>query len=148
MSIFPTKILLATDGSAEADSAAQVAAELADKTASELHVVYVEVIPYFAQYSAGTVVTDRELYEQAEEEARQTLRKLTWQVKLAGGAVAEDHLRLGAPDEEIVGLAAAIGAGLIVMGSRGRGGMRRALMGSVSDSVVRCAHCPVVVVRP
>ena len=148
MSIFPTKILLATDGSAEAEAAARVAAALADKTASELHVVYVEVIPYFAQYSAGTVVTARELYEQTEEEARRTLRKLTWQVKVAGGAVAEDHLRMGAPGEEIVGLAAAIGAGLIVMGSRGRGGMRRALMGSVSDSVVRCAHCPVVVVRP
>jgi nucleotide-binding universal stress UspA family protein len=148
MSIFPTKILLATDGSAEADSAAQVAAELADKTGSELHVVYVEAIPYFAQYSAGTVVTARELYEQAEEEARQTLRKLTWQVKVAGGAVAEDHLRMGAPGEEIVGLAEAIGAGLIVMGSRGRGGMKRALMGSVSDSVVRNAHCPVTVVRP
>jgi nucleotide-binding universal stress UspA family protein len=41
-----------------------------------------------------------------------------------------------------------IGAGLIVMGSRGLGGVRRALMGSVSDSVVRHAHCPVLVVRP
>ena len=40
-----------------------------------------------------------------------------------------------------------IGAGLIVMGSRGRGGVRRALMGSVSDSVVRHAHCPVLVIR-
>jgi nucleotide-binding universal stress UspA family protein len=40
-----------------------------------------------------------------------------------------------------------IGAGLIVIGSRGLGGLRRALMGSVSDSVVRHAHCPVLVVR-
>ena len=40
-----------------------------------------------------------------------------------------------------------IEAGLIVMGSRGRGGVRRALMGSVSDSVVRHAHCPVMIVR-
>jgi nucleotide-binding universal stress UspA family protein len=36
---------------------------------------------------------------------------------------------------------------LIVMGSRGLGGIRRALMGSVSDAVVRHAHCPVLVVR-
>ena len=149
MSIFPTKILLATDGSAEAESAAQVASELADKTGSELHVVYVEVVPYSAQYSAAAAVGyDRELYEKIKEEARETLRKLTWQVKLAGAAVAEDHLRMGAPDEEIVGLAEAIGAGLIVMGSRGRGGLKRAMMGSVSDSVVRHAHCPVLVVRP
>jgi nucleotide-binding universal stress UspA family protein len=47
----------------------------------------------------------------------------------------------------IVGLAEELGAGLIVMGSRGLGRIRRALMGSVSDSVVRHAHCPVMVVR-
>ena len=47
----------------------------------------------------------------------------------------------------IVNLADQLGAGLIVMGSRGLGGIRRALMGSVSDSVVRHAHCPVMVVR-
>jgi nucleotide-binding universal stress UspA family protein len=40
-----------------------------------------------------------------------------------------------------------LGAGLIVMGSRGHGRIRRALMGSVSDSSVRHAHCPVMVVR-
>jgi nucleotide-binding universal stress UspA family protein len=148
MSIFPTKILLATDGSSEAESAAQLAAELADKTGSELHMVYVEVVPHFAHYSAGTPMGfDRPLYEKLEEEARETLRKLSWQVKVVGGAVAEDHLRMGAPGEEIVSLAEAIGAGLIVMGSRGRGGLKRALMGSVSDSVVRFAHCPVLVVR-
>jgi nucleotide-binding universal stress UspA family protein len=41
-----------------------------------------------------------------------------------------------------------IGADLIVTGSRGLGGMRRVLMGSASDSIVRHAHCPVMVVRP
>jgi nucleotide-binding universal stress UspA family protein len=148
MSIFPTKIPLATDGSREAQSAAQVAAELADKTASELHVVYVEVVPYFANYSVGTTMgLDPKLYEKIEEEARETLRKLTWQVNVAGGVVAQDHLRMGAPGAEIVALAEAIGAGLIIMGGRGRGGLRRALVGSVSDTVVRFAHCPVLVVR-
>ena len=57
------------------------------------------------------------------------------------------HLRVGRPDAEIVALAEEIGAGLIVMGGREVGGIRRALMGSVSDSVVRHAHCPVMVVR-
>jgi len=55
---------------------------------------------------------------------------------------------MGRPDEGIVGLAEEIDAGLIVVGSRRLGGVRRALMGSVSDSVVRHAHCPVMVVRP
>jgi nucleotide-binding universal stress UspA family protein len=40
-----------------------------------------------------------------------------------------------------------IGAGLIIMGSRGLGDVRRGLMGSVSDSLVRHAHCPVLIVR-
>jgi nucleotide-binding universal stress UspA family protein len=44
-------------------------------------------------------------------------------------------------------MAEELGAGLIVMGSRGLGGRRRALMGSVSDAVVRHAHCPVMIVR-
>ena len=61
--------------------------------------------------------------------------------------MAEAHLRIGKPDEEIVSQAEELGAGLIVIGSRGLGGIRCALMGSVSDSVVRHAHCPVLVVR-
>ena len=69
------------------------------------------------------------------------------QVNAAGGTVAQAHLGLGTPDREIVDLAEQIGVGLVVMGSRGLGGIRRALMGSVSDSVVRHAHCPVLVMR-
>ena len=44
-------------------------------------------------------------------------------------------------------MAEELGADLVVLGSRGLGGIRRALMGSVSDSVVRNAHCSVLVVR-
>jgi nucleotide-binding universal stress UspA family protein len=54
---------------------------------------------------------------------------------------------VGKPAAEIVDLAEELGVGLVVVGSRGLGGVRRALMGSVSDSVVRHAHCPVLVVR-
>jgi nucleotide-binding universal stress UspA family protein len=61
--------------------------------------------------------------------------------------VTEAHVRTGRPDHEIVSLSDDLGVGLIVIGSRGLTGMRRALMGSVSDSVVRHAHCPVMVVR-
>ena len=68
-------------------------------------------------------------------------------IKAAGGTVAQTHLRVGAAAKEIVELAEEIGAGLIVVGSRGRGGIRRALMGSVSDSVLRHAHCPVLITR-
>ena len=75
-------------------------------------------------------------------------------IEAEGGRVTQSYLRLGRPGErivtvaeQIVSLAEEIEAGLIVVGSRGLGGIRRALMGSVSDSVVRHAHCPVLVVR-
>jgi nucleotide-binding universal stress UspA family protein len=70
-------------------------------------------------------------------------------IEEAGGTGAVSHLKFGERrDEAIVHLAEDIGADLIVIGSRGHGGLRRALMGSVVDSVVRHAHCPVLVVRP
>ena len=148
MSIFPTRILLATDGSREAELAALRAVDLAQCTDSELHVVHVGVLPKFLESYPGTLGYHGKLYEQIEEESRRRLRKESWQVKAAGGTVAGAHLRMGKVDLEIVALAEELGVGLIVMGSRGLGGVRRALMGSVSDSVVRHAHCPVLVVRP
>src|SRR5918999_4542900 len=117
-----TKMLLATDGSEEAELATRSAVELANSTGSELHVVYVEPLPDFMKKNdAGTPGYDRELYMIIEEEARETLRKLTWRVKVAGGNVAETHLRMGRVAEEIVGLANELDASLVVLGSRGLG---------------------------
>jgi nucleotide-binding universal stress UspA family protein len=147
MSIFPTRILLATDGSEEAELATLRAVELAQSTDSELHVVHVGVVPSFLVSYPGTLGYEGKLYDQIEEVSRQRLRELSWRVKAAGGTVAGTHLRMGQVALEIVALAEELGVGLIVMGSRGLGGVRRALMGSVSDSVVRHAHCPVLVVR-
>ena len=148
MSTFPTRILLATDGSEEAELAALRAVELADATDSELHVVHVGVVLSFLKSYPGTLGYYDKLYEQIEEESRELLRKQTWRVKAVGSTVAGAHLRMGEVALEIVALAEELQADLIVMGSRGLGGVRRALMGSVSDSVVRHAHCPVLVVRP
>jgi nucleotide-binding universal stress UspA family protein len=141
MSIFPTKILLATDGSREAELAAATAAALAKGTDSELHVVHVG--PFLPMLFSSM---EDEPARMARE-ARKTLDGAVGQLEAAGGDVAQAHLRVGGASEEIVALAEELGAGLIVMGNRGRGGVRRALMGSVSDSVVRHAHCPVLVVR-
>jgi nucleotide-binding universal stress UspA family protein len=141
MSIFPTKILLATDGSREADLAATTAADLAKGTDSELHVVHVG--PFMPMLFS----TMEEEPARMAREARKTLDDAVGRLGAAGDEVARAHLKVGGASEEIVALAEELGAGLIVMGSRGRGGIRRALMGSVSDSVVRHAHCPVMVVR-
>ena len=145
MGIFPTKIVLAIDDSEEAELAAMKAVDLADSTDSELYVVHVGLTPNFLV--EGSPGYSRELYEEIEQEAQELLRKLTWRVKTAGGNVAGSYLRMGEVDLEIVSLARELEAGLIVMGCRGHGGIRRAIGGSVSDAVIRHAPCPVLVVR-
>ena len=148
MSIFPTTILLATDGSEEARRATQAAAELSKDTGSEVHVTYVLPSPTALRghhtYSREVM---RSVLEQAEEEARSFLEEQSKQVGAYGGKVAETHLKAGEPDKEIVKLSEELGVGTIVIGSRGLGAVRRALMGGVSESVIRHAHCPVFVVR-
>jgi nucleotide-binding universal stress UspA family protein len=152
MSIFPTKILVATDGSTEAARAAQSAARIADETDSELHIVYVRPrsVPLHPGHFVGPEVEEHWLQreqELLEREAQLLLDTQVEEIETAGSSVAQTHLRVGKPDKEIVALGEELGAGLIVVGSRGRGGIRRALTGSVCDSVVRHAHCPVLVVR-
>jgi nucleotide-binding universal stress UspA family protein len=143
-----TKMLLATDGSEGAELATQAVVELAEDTGSEVHVVYVEPLPGFMKKSdASTPGYDLELYEKIEEEARETLRKLVWRVKVAGGTVVEAHLRMGTVAEEIVAVADELEVDLIIVGSRGLGRIRRTIAGSVSESVFRNARCPVMVVR-
>jgi nucleotide-binding universal stress UspA family protein len=154
MSIFPTKVLLATDGSEEAQLAARTAADLQQKTGSELHIIHVFGIApvgtpvYLEALDLQGEALEEEAEEQiSEQQAREVLEVEVGKVRSAGGTLVEAHLIEGRIAPAIVGLAEQIGAGLIVMGSRGYGGIRRALMGSVSDAVVRHAHCPVLVVR-
>ena len=155
MSIFPTKILLATDGSREAKLAARTAGDLAQKTGSELHVVYVggegfyetPLVEFETLEPTWVAREYPDLLSDIERTERELLDREVERVQAVGGKVAQAHLRMGEAAREIVALGEEIGAGLIVMGSRGRSDMRRALMGSVSDSVMRHAHCAVLVVR-
>jgi nucleotide-binding universal stress UspA family protein len=148
---FPSRILLATDGSEDANLAASTATDLAKSTGSELHVVYVEPVSYIYQltdWEAASTDLPSRLDQAAEKAARNRLEEQVQKIREEGGEIAGVHARVGYPDAEIAGLAGRLSAGLIVIGSRGLGPLRRALMGSVSDSVVRHAHCPVMVVRP
>ncbi len=139
--VFPQKILLATDGSEDASLATRAAIDLAGLSGAELHVVYV---------GRSSIVHSPHEYA---VEAQERFGELTRKVEEAGGTITEAHLLIddsqtaGNEPEHITGLAQELGADLIVVGSRGLGGIKRALMGSVSESVVRHAHCPVLVFR-
>ena len=138
---FPTKILLATDGSEDAALATQATIDLSNQSNAELHVVYV---------GRSSIRLSPKEYHAA---AREKIGELAKAVEEAGGDVTETHLRIddsqtaGNEAEHITGLAEELGADLIVIGSRGLSGMKRLVMGSVSESVVRHAHCPVLVMR-
>lgn len=154
---YPTKVLLATDGSEDSAMAAQVAVALSSKTRAELHVVHVgqgaAAGPGMTAAGGGSLPT--EPHEAVVKRARSLLEREAEQVGELGGSVAETHLRIGWPAYELVGLSDELGADLLVVGS-GRpravrravsGTMRRASLGSVSDYTVRSARCPVLVVH-
>ena len=147
MSIFPTKILLATDGSKDANLAARTAVDLADKTGSELHVAFVLRTQDAPDYDTMGFDIEKPYEEEIKQMGQRLLDEQVRRVEGAGGTVAGAHFRMARPDQGILTIGEDVGTGLIVLGSRGLGGVKRALMGSVSDSVVRHAHCPVLVVR-
>ena len=148
---FPTKILLAIDGSEKTSLAAQTAADLAAKTGSELHVLYVGpgTGPHYPGGYVGPEVMEH--YQQREQrifarEAQSLLEESVQKIEAAGSRVAQVHFRLGKPDRENVAVADELGAGLIVIGSHGWGRLRRALLGEVSEEVICHGQCPVLVV--
>jgi nucleotide-binding universal stress UspA family protein len=147
---FPTKILLATDASKDAIKAAQIASDISSVSGSELHVLHVgNTKDFHVAPSAEQSFSRRSPYlSEVRENSEKTLEEAVKQVEEAGGTVAETHLRMGDPDDEILRHCEEHGdIGLLVMGSRGLGPIKRRLMGSVSESVVRHASCPVLVAR-
>src|ERR671911_2172813 len=133
MSIFPPTILLATEGSEGPHWPATTAADLAEKTNSELHVLTVG--PDYPLYELPEHPAGFEdVLRENRREAKEVLEQQAKRIEESGVSVKETHLREGRADEEIVELAEEIGAGLIVMGSRGHGRLRRTLLGSVSEA--------------
>jgi nucleotide-binding universal stress UspA family protein len=127
--------------------AARTAVDLADKTGSELHVTFILRTQDASEYGTMGFNTERAHEEEIKQMGQRLLDEQVRRVETAGGTVAGAHFRMARPDQGILAVGEEIGTGLIMLGSRGFGGLKRALMGSVSDSVVRYAHCPVLVVR-
>jgi nucleotide-binding universal stress UspA family protein len=150
VSVFGGRILLATDGSPEAESALGMAAMLSEKLGAELHLVCVEPMPDPLSWPEARIMSPElrgDIRERAEDAARKTLEGQAEKLKERDVEVSGVHAVAGRPDTEIVRVAEEVGSGLVVLGSRGLGPVRRAVMGSVSLSVVHHSHCSVLVVR-
>lgn len=102
MSIFPTKILLATDGSSEAELATRTAVDLAQKTGSELHVVYVLDVVQIGMLEAEAIdpegveqldpILEEALERLSEQRGKEVLDTEVERIRSAGGTVAQTHL--------------------------------------------------------
>jgi nucleotide-binding universal stress UspA family protein len=144
------RILIPTDGSDVAEAAIEQAVDLAAKYDAELHALYVVDTDAVA-YGLGTEQVDRlkqgkfgemtELREKAES-ATQFVHDLAEE---HGVDVVEHHAG-GQPHQVIASHAEDNDIDLIVMGSHGRAGVRRALLGSVTERTLRSTHTPVLVV--
>jgi nucleotide-binding universal stress UspA family protein len=118
MNHFPTKILLATDGSEDSILAARVAAELSSTSDSELHVVHVRsTLGQAPGYYLDPYVEEADL-QRLDTEAQRLLNAQVDQGEGAGGLVMQSHLKVGRPDAEIVTFAEELGVDLLVVGSR------------------------------
>ncbi|WP_254272365.1 universal stress protein [Haloarcula marina] len=143
-------ILIPTDGSDTANVAVDHAVDLAAKYGARLHALYVVDIDA-VNFGLGTEQVDRIKQGNFGE-----MTELQDKAESATGAVvsaAEEHdievheeVRVGTPHDVIAGYADNNDIDLVVMGSHGRSGVRRALLGSVTERVLRSTHVPVLVV--
>lgn len=139
-------IVLATDGSPSAREATREAIRLADDMGARLVIVGVENvnIPAYGYYGYGEVY--EELLSGEHIHIERVLAEVAHDAEDAD-VISETVDRKGDVVEEICDVAEKKGARLVVVGSHGWGGVRRALFGSVSMGVLHHAPCPVLVVR-
>jgi len=145
------KILVPIDGSKSADKALDFALDLAKKYSAEIKIITVFDEPSPSLLAQGTIFipsTTENYLEKAKDfhekiliEAQKKAKKVNPKLK------ASQNLLTGRPADKIVEKAKEEESDLIVMGSRGLGGIKELLLGSVSDRVADRASCPVLIVK-
>ncbi|MDN7024391.1 universal stress protein [Methanoculleus sp. FWC-SCC1] len=138
-------ILLATDGSENARRATEAAVDLVGELAHPATVVVVHVATAPPAQSR-LVRANFDVHTLLEEDARQAVSGTLDRLEAAGLSYTL-KVALGEPVAEILAAAKKENADLIVIGSRGLGAIRGAVMGSVSQKIAQTADCPVMIVR-
>ena len=137
------KILIAVDSEPIAAHAADIGVELASSLGAAVALIH--VIAASPAYGVETGISPNELLTDAEQEGKRLVAGYRQRLSLQPSAL--EFVVTGIPADEIVKAAKAWSADLIVIGTHGRGGVQRALLGSVADGVMRNAPCPVLIIR-
>lgn len=132
------RLLCPIDFSVYGQAANEYASVLAKSTGATIHYLHSSL----PEVSYGSYA-----YVDVEQEAAQNLKRLKEVKPTADGVPAVYTVEFGPPVDQIVKYAKENDIDLIVMGTHGRTGLRRVLMGSVAEGVVRNAECPVLAIK-
>jgi nucleotide-binding universal stress UspA family protein len=146
-------IVCGVDGSADSQAALGVAGRLAERLEARLvlaHVAELALVPYAAVggMGAGGIAPQPMTLATRDHQEEAGVRLLEQIAAEHGLRDAERRVVVGFPAERLADLADDEDAELIVVGSRGRGRFKAAFLGSVSNSLVGVARCPVLIVPP
>ena len=143
--MLPKVILAPTDLSENAEEAVDYACELARILGAKVHLLHVIAVPVVGIPELGMALTST-MIDTMVKDNQAALDQLAAR-KAAQADIAPTILRTGDARDVINQTAKEIGADLIVVGTHGRRGVTRVLLGSVAETVVRTAPCPVLTVR-
>jgi len=143
--MLPKHILVPTDLSEGAEEALDYACELAAQFGATIHLLNVISIPALGVPELGVAMASS-VIDSLIQDNKTALDALA-QRKCAKATIGQQLLRTGDARDVIINAAKELGVDLIVMGTHGRRGVSRALLGSVTETVVRSAPCPVLTVR-
>ena len=141
-------ILLPVDGSEVATHAANEGLKLASALGSSVTFLYVVDISVITIPDAESGIANIEIIRKGFMEQGQKLLAALSSSAGEKGVKAQSFIAEGDVHDEIIKAAEEKDADLIVMGTHGRRGLNRLLLGSVAESVARRAHCPVLLIRP
>jgi nucleotide-binding universal stress UspA family protein len=138
------KILIATDGSEYTKNSVDYGIDLAKNTGAKLHAIYVVDTAAFASIPMDAAWES--MYELLRQEGDEATKYVADRAEAEGLDVERNTVE-GHPADEIIKYAEKNSISLIVMGTLGKSGLDRFLLGSVAEKVVRTSKIPVLVVR-
>jgi nucleotide-binding universal stress UspA family protein len=141
----PRTILVPVDFSPNSDTALDYAVEIAGKLDAKLYILNVIALSGLGVPELGAAMAPG-VIDSMVRDSEAALAKLA-DARRSKAQIADTLLRTGDARDVIVNTVEEVGADLIVMGTHGRRGLGRALLGSVAESVVRTSPCPVLTIR-